>query len=148
MISATISLINDTSLITNKIFVGLTDRMRSDFNLMRAVAEHTRINPQGRIDRLRKFNSTLAQNAQVADVFRTWNFRLDQNLVQIDGRVLNVPRMKVGGNQYQEVKNGDWNFAFPKNKQLCPCKLKDWILLLPSRMRDDGKVSIYYLFIF
>jgi aubergine-like protein len=44
---------------------GLTDRMRENFNLMRALAEHTRVGPNIRMQKLLAFNKRLQSVPEV-----------------------------------------------------------------------------------
>lgn len=45
---------------------GLTDDMRADFSMMRDLAEHTRVGPESRIERLNDFNRRLLTEEQVS----------------------------------------------------------------------------------
>lgn len=45
---------------------GLTDEMRGNFSVMRDLAEHTRVGPQGRMDRLNAFNRRLLKEQNVS----------------------------------------------------------------------------------
>lgn len=48
-----------TSYIPNFLFLGLTEAARNDYTLMRDVAVHTRIAPDGRVTRLLTFMESL-----------------------------------------------------------------------------------------
>ena len=48
---------------------GLTDAMRSDFRLMQAVANITRISPQARVDRTYQFLKRIKENPEVCKFF-------------------------------------------------------------------------------
>ena len=45
---------------------GLTDEMRANFNLMKALAEHTRVGPESRVERLNMFNRRLNREQSVS----------------------------------------------------------------------------------
>lgn len=60
---------------------------------MADVAQHTRVNPPGRIQRLLSFNRRLLAESQCVDTFSEWNMTLDSNLVEVPGRVL--PNEKI-----------------------------------------------------
>ena len=51
---------------------GLTDAMRSDFRLMQAVANITRISPQARVDRTYQFLKRIKENPEVWAFFIFW----------------------------------------------------------------------------
>lgn len=74
---------------------GLTDRMRENYRLMSAMAEHTRVNPDSRIDKLLAFNRRLHQQQSIRDEFQAWNMTLAKNLVEVPGRILPVETIIV-----------------------------------------------------
>lgn len=45
---------------------GLTDAMRANFYLMKDLADHTRVGPQSRIERLNTFNTRLMREQPVS----------------------------------------------------------------------------------
>jgi aubergine-like protein len=45
---------------------GLTDTMRSNFNLMQNLAKYTRLGPSERVERLQKFNRCLKTESEVS----------------------------------------------------------------------------------
>lgn len=55
---------------------------------MRAIADHTRLNPDKRIQRLETFNRRLQQSKDSSDVFKFWKTELDRRLVEVPARVL------------------------------------------------------------
>lgn len=67
---------------------GLTDDMRRDFNLMRTVADYTRLTPDKRIQRLETFNQRLQQCEDSSEVFKFWQTELDRRLVEVPARIL------------------------------------------------------------
>jgi aubergine-like protein len=75
---------------------GLTDEMRSNFRLMRAMADHTRLPPRGRIERLLKFNQRLQESKDSSQVMAQHNLALDRLLVRIGGRMLPQEKMLFG----------------------------------------------------
>lgn len=67
---------------------GLTDEMRSNFQLMRAMAQHTQIVPDMRIKKLMAFNRRLQTTPESIDVIREWQMELDTKLVEFKAREL------------------------------------------------------------
>ena len=45
---------------------GLTDKMRTNFQLMQALAQYTRLGPSQRVERLQKFNRCLKTDSKVS----------------------------------------------------------------------------------
>lgn len=63
---------------------------------MKAMGEHTRLNPERRIERLRMFNQRLKRSQASVDVLTSWNMELDTNLVELPGRILPPEKIIFG----------------------------------------------------
>ncbi|XP_030382857.1 protein aubergine-like [Scaptodrosophila lebanonensis] len=112
---------------------GMTDAMRADFKLMRAMSEHTRLPPERRIERLRVFNRRLT-SAQSVDVLRSWNLDLDKNLVEIPARVLMPEKIFFGNQKHYTCDNrADWTGEFHKTAMYGHVDIKRWIVITPKR---------------
>ncbi|TMW49547.1 hypothetical protein DOY81_005376 [Sarcophaga bullata] len=88
---------------------GLDDSMRNDFRLMRAMADHTRMNPDRRIDRLKIFNRRLQQTEDSVKILNEWNMKLDDRLVEVEGRILD--QQKIVFRDHRKEPSGeqaDW----------------------------------------
>lgn len=110
---------------------GITDDMRRDFQLMRAIADHTRIGADKRIERLQKFNTRLQETKESVDVFKYWKTELDRRLVQVSARTLgqesiifnpNTPGIPAGA-------EADWGSAFRNNKMFKSVPLNNWFVV-------------------
>ncbi|XP_030561453.1 protein aubergine [Drosophila novamexicana] len=113
---------------------GLTDDMRSNFQLMKAMSEHTRLTPNRRIERLRVFNQRLQQSKLSAEVMKSWHIELDTALVEIPGRVL-PPEKIVFGNEKRYLcdARADWTFEFRNNSMYKHVDIKRWYVITPRR---------------
>lgn len=58
------------------------------YRMMRAMADHTRLNPDRRIERLETFNRRLQTSPESMEVFKTWQMELDRRLIELPGRLL------------------------------------------------------------
>ncbi|KAM8717614.1 hypothetical protein ACLKA7_004331 [Drosophila subpalustris] len=113
---------------------GLTDQMRSDFRLMKAMSEHTRMTPDRRIDRLRVFNQRLQGSAGSQELFQSWNMRLDQTLVEIPARVLPPQKILFGNQSFYLCDNrADWTFEFRNRSMFTQVAIKRWYVITPRR---------------
>lgn len=74
---------------------GMTPEMISDFNLTRAVAQHTRIDPTRRIQKLLEYNRRLSSTPASTAILTEWNMRLDPNLVELPARVLPIENIII-----------------------------------------------------
>ncbi|XP_075154889.1 piwi like RNA-mediated gene silencing protein aubergine [Haematobia irritans] len=117
---------------------GITDAMRSNFKLMRAMSEHTRLTPNTRIERLRTFNSRLQNSQESMKVLDLWNMQLDKHLVEIPGRILPYEKI-VFGNQKKYVcdQNADWTREFRNTTMFSHVDIQRWYVIAPRRsMRE------------
>ncbi|KAH8402523.1 hypothetical protein KR222_002397, partial [Zaprionus bogoriensis] len=113
---------------------GLTDAMRRDFQLMKAMSEYTRLAPDRRTDRLRVFNRRLQTSEQSVDVLKSWEIELDTSLVEINGRVL-PPEHIIFGNQHSYVcdTRAEWSTEFRKYSMYSHVDIKRWFVITPRR---------------
>lgn len=70
--------------------------MRTNFQLMRAMSEHTRVNPDTRINKLMEFNKRLRTTPETQKELSSWQMELDSNLLQFTGRVLTREKIHLG----------------------------------------------------
>lgn len=63
---------------------------------MRAMADHTRLAPAMRIERLKAFNQRLYNTPASIDVLGSWDMTLDKNLVELPGRILKQENIVFG----------------------------------------------------
>lgn len=73
------------------------------------MADHFRMAPAQRIQKLKEFNRRLANTPESMEVLKQFNFGLDNQLVQFDGRKLKLEQINFGvdggGNRYGLKKN-------------------------------------------
>ncbi|XP_055386679.1 protein aubergine-like [Condylostylus longicornis] len=118
---------------------GLSDPMRSNFQLMRAVSNHTRLTPVSRIDRLKAFNERLYNTRESMEVLNTWKLSLDKHLVELPGRILQSEDIFFGNNA--RVKTGpeaDWTREFRGNSMFVCAILKRWYVIVPTRSQREA----------
>ncbi|XP_063230017.1 piwi-like protein Siwi [Bacillus rossius redtenbacheri] len=123
---------------------GLTDDMRGNFHLMRALAEHTRIGPEARIEKLLVFSRRLLNEESVRSDFKEWNMTLSNRLVEFNGRVLPPERIILGKDRGQDVKcevgqDADWTRNLRSNSMCAMVELSNWVLVAPSKFRRDAQ---------
>ncbi|XP_073981992.1 piwi-like protein Siwi isoform X3 [Rhodnius prolixus] len=117
---------------------GLTDDMRSNFQLMRALAEHTRVIPQSRIEKLNKFSQRLRSSPTVKEDLTMWNMELSTNLVEFTGRILPQEKVSYGNNKYVEAgPEADWTKSLRSNCMLIMGKLKVWAVIYINKNKAD-----------
>lgn len=123
-------------------YLGITDAMRNDFRLMDAMAQHTRINAQQRVQKLNAFNKRLYGEPQVVSEFRQWNLQLEKELITVPARVLDEVKVMFSNGSVGAGSGADWTNAFRSNGLLQPAPLNDWVVLVPERLARDARVSL------
>lgn len=91
---------------------GVTEEMRTNFRLMRAVADYTRLDPKERIRKLGSFNSRLNRCHESFSIFKEWGFEMERNVVSVKGRVLSPEIIVFGNNTRFETIDADWVILF------------------------------------
>lgn len=101
---------------------------------MKAMGEHTRLNPDRRIDRLNMFNKRLQNCQNSVKLLKSWNMKLDTNLVEISARVLPPEKIIFGRNKFflcSEVP--DWSREFRQTNLFAPVNIKRWQVVVPRQ---------------
>lgn len=127
--SETISLIPELCRMT-----GLTDAQRQNFQLMRALAEHTRVAPRARIEKLINFCRRLTTQELVVKELKQWDLKLAERLVEFAGRVLPPETIIAGKNAtYSAGREADWTRDLRSVEMFCPAPLNNWVIVTPNR---------------
>uniref|UniRef100_A0A182RCZ1 Aubergine n=1 Tax=Anopheles funestus TaxID=62324 RepID=A0A182RCZ1_ANOFN len=118
---------------------GITEDMRKDFNLMRAIADHTRLGADKRIQRLQRFNERL-QNSANREVFQFWKTELDRRLVEVPARVLRQESImfRLEGDGVPAGPEADWGQALHKNQMFKTIPLQRWYVVVTVQ-NDSGQ---------
>ena len=117
--------------------------MRSNFRLMRALADHTKLSPQTRISKLMHFNNRLLSQPNVVTELNLWNFQLNNQLVQLKGRVLPGPFIITADNNVMR-NTFDWNFMMQEKRFFKVRPLTDWAVIIPDKRNvEDTRVFMF-----
>lgn len=114
--------------------------MRSDFRTMNALATYTKLDPRTRIERLKSFNTRLLREPKVVKELSEWGLKLDNNLTNVRGRVIPKEPIIMADAKVFKIQGGSWDNEIRSNKMLVTANLKDWIVIVPQRMMNEGKV--------
>ncbi|KAK9886691.1 hypothetical protein WA026_017610 [Henosepilachna vigintioctopunctata] len=112
---------------------GLSDEQRSNFHLMSAVAQHTRVPPAGRMDKLRDFVKRLTANKDIVNEVKRWDLNIATSLIQFNGRTLNNEGIRVG--ESQMIPSGpkaDWTNGLRNTKLLIAAKMERLVVITKS----------------
>ncbi|XP_054710700.1 piwi-like protein 1 [Uloborus diversus] len=109
---------------------GLTDSMRNNFQLMKELANHTKLDPATRVRNLNTFIRRVNQNENVASDMKAWGLKFDDNLVRFQGRV--VPPEDIimrGGKASYDQKSGDFTREMRGKPMYSSVNLENWVLI-------------------
>ncbi|CAG9785688.1 unnamed protein product [Diatraea saccharalis] len=126
---------------------GLSDAMRANFQLMKALDVHTKIGPDVRIKKLLAFNRRLTQTPAVVDELATWSLRLSNSLVKFKGRQL--PKENIIQGNDARYPAGDttegWTRDMRSKNLLSIASLQSWVLITPERQRRDAEGFVDFI---
>ena len=122
---------------------GMNDDQRADFNLMKAVGEHTRQDPEKRTRELNRFAQRLKNPGSTAELDR-WDIKFAEALSSFRARILDPENILGAGSSKQTYSsdNADWSAAFRSWKQTSVVKVTKWVVLHPPRTGDQTKEFI------
>ncbi|XP_050672859.1 piwi-like protein Siwi [Leptidea sinapis] len=120
---------------------GISDAMRSDFRLMKALDTHTKIGPDARIQKLLQFNRRLTQTPEIVAELSSWSLRVAKDLVKFKGRQLPPENIFQANNV--KYPAGDttegWTRDMRSKNLLTIANMNSWVVLTPERLRQDTK---------
>uniref|UniRef100_A0A8C4TBM8 Piwi-like RNA-mediated gene silencing 1 n=1 Tax=Erpetoichthys calabaricus TaxID=27687 RepID=A0A8C4TBM8_ERPCA len=123
---------------------GLTDKMRSDFTIMKDLSAHTRLTPEQREQRLLGFISNIdsAAKAEMAN----WGLQFDNKLLSLKGRVLPPEKISQGGKIYEYSPwVADWTKEMRGVQLMSTQPLEDWMILFIRRNSDCAYSLVQFL---
>lgn len=113
---------------------GLTDDMRANFSVMKAIGDHTRLPPDIRESKLREFLESLHTDEGARRVFSDWNLRVNPNLDLVNARRLDNECVLFGQNQSVKVPdNVDWTRQAVSCRMYKSVDLDNWIVMYHER---------------
>uniref|UniRef100_A0A0G4FCF4 Piwi domain-containing protein n=1 Tax=Chromera velia CCMP2878 TaxID=1169474 RepID=A0A0G4FCF4_9ALVE len=74
---------------------GLTDKLKSDFRVMTAVAAHTRMIPKKRFEKNDKLVELLQENPKSLEVLHNWGLEIGSSAVEAEGRQVDQAHLRV-----------------------------------------------------
>lgn len=117
---------------------GITDQQRANFHLMKAMSEHTRVDPRNRQERLRDFNNRLHASEDSKRAFNEFGLELDKTLVTVQGRQIPREMILFAGREVPLKDNADWtgdlrNISLYSNR----VPLNNWTVITTRRVRRE-----------
>lgn len=120
---------------------GLTDEMRANFRLMKALGDITRVPPRDIMSKLVTFRKRI-ENSAAKDVFKPWDLALDRDLVKVQGHILQPETIVLGADARGPFHGGpeaDWTKHMRSNSLFRSCALDRWALVTTNFMQQDTR---------
>ncbi|OCU01987.1 piwi-like protein 1 [Xenopus laevis] len=126
---------------------GLTDRMRSDFNVMKDLAIYTRLAPEQREKSVGKFLNNIHKDDSVQKELQDWGLNFDSKLLPFAGRVAPAEKiLQAGKSADYNPQFADWSRELRGQTLLHVKHLDNWILLYARRNYDAANTLTQNLF--
>ncbi|XP_059471970.1 piwi-like protein Siwi [Neocloeon triangulifer] len=120
---------------------GLTDQMRSNYRLMSALAEHTRVGPSKRVEKMIQFARRLMGEDKIVKELSDWNMQIEDSLVQFEGRVLpqeNIIQGREGRElRYPAGPTVDWTKQLKRTEMREAPHLTNWVVMVPRNIERE-----------
>ncbi|CAH0747836.1 unnamed protein product [Bemisia tabaci] len=122
---------------------GLDDGMRSNFRLMKTVAQHTGLCPQERVNKLMAFNHRL-RVPEIAQDLTPWNMELAQDLMRFEGRIQNPMTILLGKKDEKSINfkvdsRADWTSQLRQNPVFDPKHLTHWTVIVIKKSARNAR---------
>ncbi|XP_054448603.1 piwi-like protein 4 [Pteronotus mesoamericanus] len=114
---------------------GLTSQATSDFQLMKAVAEETRLSPTGRQQRLARLADDIQRNKDARFELETWGLHFGCQMT-LTGRVVPSEKILMQDHICQPVSAADWSKDIRTCKILSAISLNKWLIVCSNRAEN------------
>ncbi|XP_071068407.1 piwi-like protein 4 isoform X2 [Dasypus novemcinctus] len=114
---------------------GLTDQAASDFQLMKALAQKTRLPPSDRQQRLARLADDIQRNKNARFELETWGLRFGCQ-TSLTGRVVPSEKILTQDHVCQPASAADWSKDMRNCKILSARSLSKWLVICSSRGED------------
>nr|CAH7766461.1 unnamed protein product [Callosobruchus chinensis] len=119
---------------------GLTDQMRSDFKVMKDVAQYTRVTPNQRINALRTYLENIRKSQEAQKVLSDWGLVIADKPIHLHARQLDNEMIYFGNNQFQTNNNADWNRAVGEYQVTGPVDIFNWIVFFTDKDAKNAQM--------
>ncbi|KAM4796588.1 piwi-like protein 1 [Rhinophrynus dorsalis] len=126
---------------------GLTDRMRSDFNVMKDLAVHTRLAPDQRERQVGRFLNYIHKDDNVQKELRDWGLNFDTKLLPFTARVAPPEKiLQAGRTSEYNPQFADWSREMRGPTLISVRHLDSWVMLYTKRNYDAANTLLQNLF--
>ncbi|NXF07779.1 PIWL1 protein, partial [Smithornis capensis] len=126
---------------------GLTDKMRSDFHMMKDLAVHTRLQPEQRQREVGRLLDYIHKDANVQKELENWGLSFDYKSVAFMGRVVQGEKIFQSGNTFDyNPQFADWTKETKGAPVIRAMPLDNWLLIYTPRNCDAAKMLLQTLY--
>uniref|UniRef100_A0A8C3IPX6 Piwi like RNA-mediated gene silencing 1 n=1 Tax=Chrysemys picta bellii TaxID=8478 RepID=A0A8C3IPX6_CHRPI len=126
---------------------GLTDKMRSDFNVMKDLAVHTRLTPEQRQCEVGRLIDYIHRDDNVQKELRDWGLNFDSNLLSFTARVVQAEKIHQAGKVFDyNPQFADWSKETRGAPLISVKPLDNWLLIYTRRNYDAANALVQNLF--
>ncbi len=123
---------------------GLSESLRSDFNVRRSMTQTTQTEPNARVRNLDAFIKSITSNQQIKEEMSRWGLEFEPHPVELNARRLDCEKILMSGDTVATgttfvQKSGDFSKEIRGKGMFAPVKINDWAIL--STQRDKGIVD-------
>ncbi|XP_015367176.1 PREDICTED: protein argonaute-3-like [Diuraphis noxia] len=119
---------------------GLTDAMKSDFKLMKALQQHTLVTPEVRQNAIIEFVNRINGHEVASKKFRDWGLMMRPVPVKMEGPVYKRETILLGNNIRKQVgMNMDWGMDVAKNAMFVAVNMFNWAILYNPKDESTAK---------
>lgn len=112
---------------------GLTEDMRSNFTIMKAIGDHTRLPPQVREAKLREFLRQLSTDERARTVLEDWGLSVRSELDVVPGRRLDTETVLFGNQRSYKVGDDvDWGRQATNGPVFQSVPIDNWVVMCPE----------------
>ncbi|XP_076473109.1 piwi-like protein 1 [Babylonia areolata] len=132
------------------ILTGLTESNRTNYALMRDVATYTRLEPEGRIQRLDTFIKQVHSTSAVVQELRGWQMELERDVVTISARQLEREQVYMRERDKDVLlafkqDEADWSRDMRRKVMRSVVPLTKWVLLFQKQSKEIAQTLSHSL---
>ncbi|XP_058807299.1 piwi-like protein Ago3 [Phymastichus coffea] len=118
---------------------GLTDSIRKDFKITKDLATVTKVNPEQRKEVIKNFIKEVNSNEVTRKILSDWGLTLEDDTVQLKGRLLDPEELKFGNEYKIKSTNADWGKAATNSAVLRTPNMQYWSIICPRRNDKNAR---------
>lgn len=119
---------------------GLTEAMKTDFKLMKALQTHTLVTPEVRQNAIIDFVNRINAHEVASKKLNDWGLMMRPIPVKMEGPVYKKETILLGNNIRKQVgMNMDWGMDVAKNAMFVAVNMFNWVIMYNPRDEQTAK---------